>query len=96
MPKEYWLPFFVECISAAALLLSGFRLRRSMDDRGGRVGSLGESQAPGGEMKVHRLEETLASLWVSRRWRNVQIVVSSGTGSLPRSIRAKRRMDSTS
>jgi hypothetical protein len=45
---------------------------------------------------MHLLEEFLAQLMASSRWRKRSTVDSSGTGISPRSMPAKRRIDTES
>lgn len=66
-----------------AFLLPVFGRRKSTDDRGVHDGSLRKSQAPGGGMTVSFREEFLSELVGFRK-----MVISFGTGPLPRSMRA--------
>lgn len=63
-----------------------------MDDRGIDNRATGDLEATHLQELTHFFEYLLQIRCFSSKWRNLQIVVSSGTGSLPRSMPTNSRM----
>jgi len=92
IPKYHWFPFLVWCISGS-LALSLFLVEV------GALIMLASTMVPrltfmplSARYTLTSRKSSLPRLYFSIRWRKLSIVVSSGTGSLPRSMPTNRRI----